>query len=138
VARREGPRERPQGQPPDTYGLAHPSSVGCFEVTERRGSGGEVPEIRRPGRRWEGMAEEVGVTGGGEIGSWGRERCGRRSPRERDVRESERSSEGRGRGYRAWGSHDRTVEFGRGRLDGHDGSNDDHQSALSVKRPTPI
>jgi hypothetical protein len=80
-----------------------------------------VPEIRRPGRQCDGMAGEVGVTGGGAIGSWGRERCGWRRTRERSL-------EGRGRGFREWGwTHDRTVEFARGRLDGLDGFNDDHQ-----------
>jgi hypothetical protein len=73
-ARREGTLERPQDQPPGTYDLAHPSSVGCFTINKRRGSGEETPRIRRPGLRWEAMAGEVAVRGGaGEIGSRGRE-----------------------------------------------------------------
>jgi hypothetical protein len=36
------------------------------------------------------------------------------------------------------GERDQTVIIRCGRLDGPDLFNDDHQSALSVKRPTPI
>jgi hypothetical protein len=36
------------------------------------------------------------------------------------------------------GERDQTVIIRCGRLDGPDCFNDDHQNALSVKRPTPI